>query len=175
VSGAEGTILAVWLAVWVLIMALVVAGVAVGLWAAIDAGRRPDHQFVLSGENKTLWIVLPLACLGACQPAAVVAGLVYLIKIRPRLDAVPLAPLWPVPPWPPPPPGPGFGWSSAPPGPAPWPGAVPTPGPAAPASSPGSAPSSEAPTDGVAEPVRSAGERTVGGPTDRHPPAASAP
>jgi hypothetical protein len=173
VSGAEGTILAVWLAVWVLIMALVVAGVAVGLWAAIDAGRRPDHQFVISGENKTLWIVLPLACLGACQPAAVVAGLVYLIKIRPRLEAVPVAPLWPVPPWPPPPAGPGFAWSPPPPAPAPPPGAVPAPGPASPASSAGPAPCTDPPADRTAEPVRSAGEGSAVAPADRPPPTVS--
>jgi hypothetical protein len=120
----------------------VVAGVGVGLWAAIDAGRRPDHQFAFSGENKVLWIALPLACLGACQPAGIVVGLIYLVRIRPRLDAVASWPIWPAP------------WPVAPGPPGPWFPPVPSPAPPPPRGQPAAYPS----------PPAASAEREPGGP-----------
>ena len=70
--------------VW-LVLGLASAGV--WLWGLIDAARRPDWAFMATGSNKTLWIVL-IAVLGA------IPAIIYLLAIRPKVQAAESASSW---------------------------------------------------------------------------------
>jgi hypothetical protein len=74
------------------------------IMAAVDASRHPDWAWQRSGNNKVLWIVLPIVLLLLCGFFGGVAALVYLLSIKPKLIAAEQ-------------PGPPAGWGGqAPPG-----------------------------------------------------------
>jgi hypothetical protein len=58
---------------------------ALPIWAIVDAARRPDWQYDVTGQSKTLWIVLPAVGLFVCVPGAIVAAIVYFASVRPKL------------------------------------------------------------------------------------------
>lgn len=60
----------------------------------MDAARRPEHEFVAAGQNRTMWIVLNAVGIFTC----VLLPVVYLIAIRPKVK--PFAGM--------PPPAPGY-------------------------------------------------------------------
>jgi hypothetical protein len=68
-----------------LIILLLVVPVALPIWAVIDAAVRPDTAWAATGQNKILWVVLPIVtnvlCLGW------VAAIVYFAAIRPKVVA----------------------------------------------------------------------------------------
>lgn len=74
------------------------AAYGLGIWALVDTIRHRDDEFEAVGSNRVLWLVLLLVGLVVCQPVALVAGLVFVIKVRPRVRAWRQA-------HPPPPPG----------------------------------------------------------------------
>ncbi len=80
--------------------AMVLAGIVLPVWAFVDIVRRPDEQWQQSGQNKLFWILLIVLTLLACAAGWIVPT-IYLIMIRPKLDAVATAEL----PRPPPVPG----------------------------------------------------------------------
>jgi hypothetical protein len=55
------------------------------LWALIDAAIRPSQVFQAAGQNKTLWIVLPIVGMFLFVLVGGVLGIVYLTAIRPKL------------------------------------------------------------------------------------------
>jgi hypothetical protein len=79
---------------------MVLAGLVLPIWAYIDIFRRPDEQWERSRQNKLFWILLIVITLPACAVGWVVPT-IYLVMIRPKLDAVAVADL----PNPPPLPG----------------------------------------------------------------------
>jgi hypothetical protein len=68
----------------ILLMGLV--PLAVTVWAVVDAATRPDWAFVQSGQNKVLWIVLPIAASFFFCSGWLVA-IIYLAAIRPKVVA----------------------------------------------------------------------------------------
>jgi hypothetical protein len=60
---------------------------ALGIWVAIDAGRKPAWAFERAGQNKTLWVVLPVVGVFLCGIVTVVAAIVWFVFIRPKVDA----------------------------------------------------------------------------------------
>ncbi len=68
------------LAVVILPVALVLAIVVV-----VDASGRPDAVWQATGQSKTLWIVLPIVLLFACGIGSLIASVVYLASVRPKL------------------------------------------------------------------------------------------
>jgi hypothetical protein len=58
-----------------------VGSVALWVWGLVDAATRPEWVFQRAGSNKVMWIVL-IAVLG------VIAAIVYLLAVRPRLASV---------------------------------------------------------------------------------------
>src|SRR3954454_16435200 len=67
--------------------AMVLAGILVPIWAGIDLLRRPQQQWDDARQNKLYWIVLIVITLPACAIGWVVPT-IYLVAIRPKLDAV---------------------------------------------------------------------------------------
>jgi hypothetical protein len=65
---------------------IVVAVLFLGLpiWALIDVTQRPESSFTAQGRSKSLWIVLLLVGIFV-TPLGVIATLIYLITIRPKL------------------------------------------------------------------------------------------
>jgi hypothetical protein len=75
---------------------------ALCVWAAIDAGSKPDWAFEAAGTSKTLWIVLPLVGFFVCF-VGIVAALMWFLAYRARvLDAFRRGPGFTTPPMPPP-------------------------------------------------------------------------
>ena len=60
---------------------------AVPIWGIVDAAQRPDSQWQAAGQNKTTWIVLMAAGALFCGIVGFVLALVYLLSIRPKLQA----------------------------------------------------------------------------------------
>jgi hypothetical protein len=78
------------------------------IWVLVDAARRPDWQFTATGQNRTVWIVLPVVGMVVCCLVSVVAFIVYFSSVRPKLERAPYPQpggIWPGgEPMPPPPP-----------------------------------------------------------------------
>lgn len=76
-GGAE--LLVLFLLVFVLVPLVLV------IWSVVDAARRSDAEFERAGQQRMLWIVLPLALMVA--GVGWIASLVYFIVIRPKVVA----------------------------------------------------------------------------------------
>jgi hypothetical protein len=72
----------------IIIVLVAVVGLALTLWALIDACTRPAAAFRAAGQNKTLWIILPIIGFFLFSIVGAVLGLVYLLAIRPKVAAV---------------------------------------------------------------------------------------
>jgi hypothetical protein len=71
-----------------LIILLVVIGpvaVVLAIIVVVDASGRPDAAWQAIGQSRTMWIVLPLVLLIACGIGSLVASIVYLASVRPKL------------------------------------------------------------------------------------------
>lgn len=69
-----------------LVLALILIGLAVlifWIWTIIDAAKRPDAEWNLIGQNKTVWVLVLV--LGGFFGFAFIVSLVYVIWPRPRL------------------------------------------------------------------------------------------
>ncbi len=67
------------------ILLVLVASFVVSLWALIDAAIRPRAAFDAAGQNKILWIVLPIVGIVFLGVIGGILGLVYLGVIRPKV------------------------------------------------------------------------------------------
>jgi uncharacterized protein DUF2510 len=56
-----------------------------GIWVAIDAGSKPPWAFDRIGQNKTLWVVLPLVGIFFCGIVTIVAAVMWFASIRARV------------------------------------------------------------------------------------------
>ena len=70
-----------------IVYAVFVLLVAVGVWALVDAIIRPPAAFEAAGRRKGLWLVLLIAGLLLGGLLAGVLGAVYLLAVRPGLQA----------------------------------------------------------------------------------------
>lgn len=59
---------------------------ALNLWALLDAARRPEWAFALSGRSRTSWVVLTGGGIFICGAGVVLAAW-YLVRIRPEVAA----------------------------------------------------------------------------------------
>lgn len=76
----RGGVLAIWVVVGIASLVLVII-------TAVDASRHPDWAWQRSGNNKVLWIVLPIVLLLFCGFFGGIAALVYLLSIKPKVVA----------------------------------------------------------------------------------------
>ena len=65
---------------------IIIAVLFLGLpiWALIDVSRQPEPSFAAQGRNKSLWLVLLVVGIFV-TPLGVIAALIYLITIRPKI------------------------------------------------------------------------------------------
>jgi hypothetical protein len=68
-----------------LILSIFVVPIVFAVFVVIDAASRPRQVWEAAGQNQTLWIVLPLALLFACGVGSLIASVVYLAAVRPKL------------------------------------------------------------------------------------------
>jgi hypothetical protein len=61
-------------------------GLGFALFVIIDAARRPDWQFAMAGQNRGLWIALPIVGIICCGVITLVSFIVYLASVRPKLE-----------------------------------------------------------------------------------------
>ncbi len=69
-----------------LVFVFALAFLVLPVWTAIDAALKPDLAWKAIGQNKVVWVLVNLF-------TSIIGPLVYLAVIRPRLRAIPLAPL----------------------------------------------------------------------------------
>lgn len=55
------------------------------IWGAIDAALIPDSRWQLADQSKVTWVLLQLLGLIAFGVGGLIAALVYLLRVRPRL------------------------------------------------------------------------------------------
>jgi amino acid permease len=58
------------------------------VFAVVDAAGRPESEFEAIHSNKTLWIVLPIALTVCTGIGGLIAGIIYLVSMKPKLNAV---------------------------------------------------------------------------------------
>jgi hypothetical protein len=71
----------------VVLALLGLASLGLVIWSVIDAASRPDWAWQQSGQNKGLWIALPIVLLILCGVVGGILALVYLLSIRPQVMA----------------------------------------------------------------------------------------
>ncbi len=68
-----------------IILNLVFLGV--GIYAAVDANKYGDAAWQATGQNKTLWMVLPIVMGLCCGIFVLIPVLIYFLSIKKKLDA----------------------------------------------------------------------------------------
>jgi hypothetical protein len=100
-----------------------IGSLVVVIMSAVDASRHPEWAWQRTGQNKTLWLVLPIVLLVVCGIVGGIMGLVYLLSIKPKLVAAEQQgppPTWGAGPGGYAPPGGQPGWGAPPPPPPSW-------------------------------------------------------
>jgi hypothetical protein len=62
------------------------AGLVLVVWAVVDMAGRSEAEFEAIGSNRTVWLVGTIVLTLACG-VGVIPALVYLLSVRPRLQA----------------------------------------------------------------------------------------
>jgi hypothetical protein len=71
-----------------LFMVLMIGGLIFGVFGAVDAATRPFDHWQQIGRSKAGWIVLQLLVLfPIANIAGIVAAVIYLTTVRPKLQA----------------------------------------------------------------------------------------
>ena len=85
-SGTSYPILSFFLTL--LSLVVLVAAIAIPIWAIVDAIRRPSSAFERAGSSKVMWLSLLIVFAVLAFFVAAVLGVVYLVRIRPRVRAM---------------------------------------------------------------------------------------
>lgn len=70
--------------VW-LISAVVLIGL--GIWVLVDANGHPDWAWQRTGQNKMVWMIVPLVAAFLCGIVTIVMTIVYFTSIKPKVVA----------------------------------------------------------------------------------------
>ena len=57
------------------------------IWVAVDASSKPPWAYERAGQNKTLWIVLPIVGIFTCGLVTIAVAIVWFASIRPKVVA----------------------------------------------------------------------------------------
>jgi hypothetical protein len=71
-----------------LLFLVFVAAIVIGVWAIVDAIRTPREAFSAAGSSKALWLTLLLVFAVLAFFVTAVLGVVYFLRIRPRVRAM---------------------------------------------------------------------------------------
>jgi Protein of unknown function (DUF2516) len=76
-------------AIWTIVAFFLLLGaIAIAVWAIVDAVRRPRQAFSLAGSSKGLWVTLLVVFAVLAFFVSTALGVVYLVRIRPRVAAM---------------------------------------------------------------------------------------
>ena len=70
----------------VVLVAACTLPLALTVWALLDAARRPEWAWALAGRRRVVWLAAILFGAMALVVGIVVSG-VYLLKVRPEIEA----------------------------------------------------------------------------------------
>ncbi len=70
---------------WLFIVNIVCLGV--GIWVAVDAWKYSDTVWQSTGQNKMIWVVVPVLVGFCCGVLVVIPVLYYFMSIKKKLDA----------------------------------------------------------------------------------------
>ena len=74
----------------VIVAALVVlVAIGVGIYALVDVLGHSKDEFLLIGQDRTVWLVAIIGLTVACGFFGLIASGFYLISIKPKLQAAP--------------------------------------------------------------------------------------
>ena len=65
----------------------VLVAVGVGIWALVDVLGHSKDDFMLIGQDRTVWLVAIIGLTLACGFFGLVPSLYYLLKVRPQFTA----------------------------------------------------------------------------------------
>ena len=68
---------------------LVLVAVVVGIYALVDVLGHTKDDFLLIGQDRTVWLVAIIGLTVACGFFGLIASGFYLISIKPKLQAQP--------------------------------------------------------------------------------------
>ncbi len=66
---------------------LVLVAAGVGIWALIDVVGHSKDDFMLIGQDRTIWMVAIIGLTVACGFFGLIPSLYYLFAVRPKLRA----------------------------------------------------------------------------------------
>jgi len=70
----------------IVLLALVqFVALVVAIIVLVDVTKRSDAAWQAIGQSKTVWIVLPIVLLVACGIGSLIASIVYLTSVKPKL------------------------------------------------------------------------------------------
>jgi hypothetical protein len=58
---------------------------ALAIWVAVDANSHPDWAWQRAGQNKLVWIIVPIVGALLCGLVTLVMAIVYFASIKPKL------------------------------------------------------------------------------------------
>jgi len=73
---------------WLFWVALLPVTWGLGIWAIIDASRRPEWAFESIKTSRTMWIVLCAVFSISFVPVGLTCSLIYLFSVRPKVAKV---------------------------------------------------------------------------------------
>jgi hypothetical protein len=68
-----------------IVIGLVILGL--GIWTAVDAGSHPDWAWQRAGQNKLVWILVPLIGAFICGIVTIVMTVIYHASIKQQVVA----------------------------------------------------------------------------------------
>lgn len=60
---------------------------ALGIWTAVDASSHPDYAWQRAGQNKMLWIIVPIVGALICGIVTLVMAIIYFTSIKKQVVA----------------------------------------------------------------------------------------
>jgi hypothetical protein len=69
----------------VMFWVIALVSLVIAVWALVDASIRPGTAFKAAGQNKALWIILPIVGIFLFSFVGGILGAVYLSAIRPKV------------------------------------------------------------------------------------------
>lgn len=70
---------------WLFLVNLVFLGV--GIWVAVDAYKYSDTVWQSTGQNKMIWVVVPVLVGFCCGIFVLIPVLYYFLSVKKKLDA----------------------------------------------------------------------------------------
>jgi len=71
--------------IWFLFLNIVFLGV--GIWVAVDAYKYSDTVWQSTGQNKMIWVVIPVLVGLCCGIFVLIPVLFYFLSVKKKLDA----------------------------------------------------------------------------------------